>query len=319
MFPTRQEILDYYDKFAESFNLPQITTFRQEIVTAVWCRDEMVWKLTTKDTANGCLSYWTTNILILATGIYNKPSVPDIPGREEFRGRLFHASRWPDDADLTGKDIIYVGSGPTGAQVLPEIQPKVKHLTVLLRSNAFCLPQPKVKYSGLLKRIFRRVPIFLGLYSTLLTLVFLVFTHVYRPGTILARTMERLALNYLEKEVRDPVLRKTLWPTGRIGAKRPLLSSDYFTVLQKDNVRVTSNRPVRFTGNGIILDSSSTASKTKFPVAKTEQFIKADVVIFGTGFQMQRWGRTVNVVGLDGRTLGDHWSYHPSSLYGMGP
>jgi hypothetical protein len=44
--------------------------------------------------------------------------------------------------------------------------------------------------------------------------------------------------------------------------------------------------------------------------------IKADVLIWGTGFQMQGWGGAVPTIGYEGRLLSEHWKNSPKTLFG---
>ena len=41
--------------------------------------------------------------LVAAQGMFNALNWPDIPGLDDFAGTVFHASRWREDHDLTGR------------------------------------------------------------------------------------------------------------------------------------------------------------------------------------------------------------------------
>src|SRR5271156_4133265 len=43
-----REIAAYYDTFARNFRLPQCTTFNQNVVSAQWSDEEMLWAVTTE-------------------------------------------------------------------------------------------------------------------------------------------------------------------------------------------------------------------------------------------------------------------------------
>lgn len=42
--------------------------------------------------------------------------------------------------DLAGKSIAIIGSGATSIQIVPSIQPAVKHLDIYVRSPTYILP-----------------------------------------------------------------------------------------------------------------------------------------------------------------------------------
>ena len=48
--------------------------------------------------------------IITAVGILSRPSLPDIPGLDTFKGRIVHSAVWPKDLDLAGKRVAMVGT-----------------------------------------------------------------------------------------------------------------------------------------------------------------------------------------------------------------
>ncbi len=60
--------------------------------------------------------------LIAATGVLSVPYVPDVPGRDDFRGEAHHTGRWPaEPVDFTGKRVAVVGTSSSGVQVVPTV------------------------------------------------------------------------------------------------------------------------------------------------------------------------------------------------------
>ena len=50
------------------------------------------------------------------------PYLPDVPGREGFRGVQHHTGRWPaEPVDFAGKRVAVVGTSSSGVQVVPTI------------------------------------------------------------------------------------------------------------------------------------------------------------------------------------------------------
>ena len=62
-------------------------------------------------------------VLISAVGGLVEPKIwPDsIPGKDEFKGPIFHSARWRYDIDLKGKDVVVVGTGCSAAQFVPHL------------------------------------------------------------------------------------------------------------------------------------------------------------------------------------------------------
>jgi cation diffusion facilitator CzcD-associated flavoprotein CzcO len=60
---------------------------------------------------------------------------------DKYKKPLIHTARWPDNLDLKGKRVAVIGgSGATGVQLVPAIQPQVEKLVVYLRSPFWTVP-----------------------------------------------------------------------------------------------------------------------------------------------------------------------------------
>jgi len=61
------------------------------------------------------------HIVVIATGKYDTPVVPEWPGRETFRGSLVHSSAYRSGADYAGQDVLVAGLGNTGAEIAADL------------------------------------------------------------------------------------------------------------------------------------------------------------------------------------------------------
>jgi cation diffusion facilitator CzcD-associated flavoprotein CzcO len=251
-----------------------------------------------------------------------------------FKGDMWHASDWPQGYDFKGKSVIYVGTGPTSVQALPYIQAQASEVNVFCRSMTFCHPFTNITYPAWVKWAFRWIPGLLALYAAIIATVFAFWAYyAFRPDTWLARYTENYCRRNLDKKISDPALRQKLSPTGRFGSKRPLVSlSGFFDVLQKDNVNVMSDPIIAVDESGVWTEAPSTndvvlqmddvdasvAESATMELHKVgdRQHVKADVLIWGTGFKMQGWGGAVPTVGCDGKLLSEHWEDAPKTLFG---
>jgi cation diffusion facilitator CzcD-associated flavoprotein CzcO len=60
-------------------------------------------------------------VVVVATGRYDAPVIPEWPGRETFRGSLIHASEYRSGADYVGRAVLVVGLGNTGAEIAADL------------------------------------------------------------------------------------------------------------------------------------------------------------------------------------------------------
>jgi cation diffusion facilitator CzcD-associated flavoprotein CzcO len=53
----------------------------------------------------------TSDFLVSAVGTLNEPKMPDIPGMDEFQGKIMHTARWDWNVPLAGKRVAVIGNG----------------------------------------------------------------------------------------------------------------------------------------------------------------------------------------------------------------
>jgi cation diffusion facilitator CzcD-associated flavoprotein CzcO len=66
-------------------------------------------------------------------GFVNKWKWPDIPGREDFKGKMIHTANWQHDVPCKGKKVAVIGNGSSGIQIVPNLQPHVQSLDHYVR------------------------------------------------------------------------------------------------------------------------------------------------------------------------------------------
>lgn len=64
---------------------------------------------------------WLARYVINATGTWNRPYWPHVPGRETFRGRQLHTRDYVAAEEFAGQRVVIVGAGISATQQLEEI------------------------------------------------------------------------------------------------------------------------------------------------------------------------------------------------------
>jgi hypothetical protein len=78
----------------------------------------------------------TFDAVVIATGVNRSPKVPDFAGRDAFEangGRVVHSSDYTNAAPYTGKRVVLVGAGETGADVIKEVSDVALEASLSLR------------------------------------------------------------------------------------------------------------------------------------------------------------------------------------------
>jgi cation diffusion facilitator CzcD-associated flavoprotein CzcO len=287
LYARQPEIRAYLEAIADRFGLRARIRFRATVVAAVWSGRHWTVRL-----ADG--SSLTARVLVWGTGALHEPSMPDIPGLDEFAGTTFHSARWNHDHDLRGKRVAVIGTGASAIQFVPAIQPQVAGLTLFQRTAPWVLPKPDRKVRPLWQRIYRAAPAVQKLSRALIyARNESLLTGFLKPKRM--ALIEKFARAHLARTFADrPDLKAKLTPDFTIGCKRILLSSEYHPALARPNVEVVTEKIVRVTPTAVV-----TADGVEHEV---------DTIVFGTGFKVaEGLGRSARIIGRDGLDLADVW------------
>lgn len=296
LFAPGAEIYRYIEHCVDKYDIRRRIRFGARVNQAVFDPARALWSLHLTDGRRIQARY-----VVVATGILNQPKLPEIAGRDDFRGRMFHTSRWDQGCDLAGKRVAIIGTGASAAQVVPAIARDVARLDVWQRTPIWVLPKLDIRFPARLRRVFRampmlqrlmRAPIDGGLEMGYWATVY--YRHL--PG--LTRLAERNSLKLLASQVSDPALRDKLTPHYGFGCKRPAVSSEYWATFERDNVTLRTEGIESIDAAGII-DGQGTHHRY-------------DAIILATGFKTQEIGNnpSFEVHGLDGLELGRFWHEH---------
>ena len=87
---------------------------------------------------------------------YDHGHQPDFAGAQDFRGRLVHPQRWPEDLDHTGRRVVVIGSGATAVTLVPAMAERAAKVTMLQRTPTYLTALPAV--DTLADRLRRHLP-----------------------------------------------------------------------------------------------------------------------------------------------------------------
>jgi cation diffusion facilitator CzcD-associated flavoprotein CzcO len=136
---TAAEIRAYMGEVIAENALEPHIRYRHEIQSASWSSTTNLWTVEARRTDTGESLSFTANFLWMCQGYYRHSEgyTPEWQGMEDFKGRIVHPQRWPDDLDTTGKTVVVIGSGATAATLIPAIADKCEHVTMLQRSPTY--------------------------------------------------------------------------------------------------------------------------------------------------------------------------------------
>jgi cation diffusion facilitator CzcD-associated flavoprotein CzcO len=295
-----QELRAYAEHCADKYGIRPKIRFNTKVLAAEFDEERSLWRVHTDPGGEV-----TARFLLNASGVLTVPKLPDIDGVDSFGGTVVHTARWDHDQDLTGKRVAVIGTGASAVQLIPEIAPIVKELTVFQRTPIWCFPKFDVPLPKLARWALR-----LPGAKTLQRLISQAYVEVTFPlpaqyFTVypLARWMESVGRAYLRLKVRDPAVRKQLTPQYSIGCKRPGFHNTYLSTYNRDNVQLVTE-PI----DKIMPSAVATADGAHHEV---------DVLVLATGFHVldSESMPTFAIVGAGGQSLTQFWDEHRVQAY----
>ena len=313
-FPLRDEIEGYLLDTAREFGLYDKACFRTHVEEARWNTATDQWDVTIT-TPDGKRETHSADYLFSAVGILNIPKYPQIDGLDEFAGEVYHTSRWPAEADLSGKRVAVIGNGASGMQVAPAIADEVSRMTIFARSKQWAAPFPQFrkKVPEGVRYLMQVVPLYRAWLEQRLSWTFNdrvhgtlfrdpEWEHPERAVNEINDAHRRVFTRYVEEQLQDrPELIERVLPEYPPFAKRMLLDNGWFRTIKKPHVDLIPEHLAKVEGNTLSTSSGET--------------VEADVIILATGFQTTNVLGSYDIVGREGQLLRDHWGEDNASAY----
>jgi cation diffusion facilitator CzcD-associated flavoprotein CzcO len=295
-----EELKAYAEHCTDKYGIRSKIRFNTKVLAAEFDEERSLWRVQTDPGGEV-----TARFLLNASGVLTMPKLPDIDGVDSFGGTIVHTARWDHELDLTGKRVAVIGTGASAVQLIPEIAPIVKELTVFQRTPIWCFPKFDVPLPGLAHWALR-----LPGAKALQRLISQAYVEVTFPlpaqyFTVypLARWMESVGRGYLRRKVRDPVVRKQLTPQYAIGCKRPGFHNTYLSTYNRDNVQLVTEPIDKITPSSVATTDGAGH--------------EVDVLVLATGFHVldSESMPTFALTGVGGMSLSKFWDEQRVQAY----
>lgn len=289
-----EEIQHYIEDTMRRFGVERLIHFNTEITHCEW-RDGR-WQVVLSDGTSD-----VADVVIAATGVLDQPVLPAIPGRDSFAGAAFHTARWNHDVVLKGKRVGVIGTGSSAIQVVSALASQVGKLTLFQRTAQWIMPQDNATYSEEELARFRDNPEALANLRAMLQHRFTeslsnALLDVESPAY---QAIEAACVRNLETQVTDATLREQLRPNYRAACKRLVVSQDFYQAIQRPNVELVTDNIECIEPSGVRTNDQS--------------LHELDVLVFATGFSVDRFIRPMQIVGREGTRLDDIWNPDPKA------
>ena len=310
------EILGHCQAIAKKYDLYDLAVFHTTVTSTVWNEEEQMWHL---QTDRG--DHMRAQFVICANGTLSKPKLSKIQGMETFKGHSFHTSRW--DYEYTGDDLSklhdkvvgIIGTGASAVQAVPELAKQAKELYVFQRTPSSIDVRDdwptdpnwarKLKPGWQAKRRERVLAMSEPSPEKKAQMDAL-------PKEEKIRLQENANIDYMmrihrriEETVKDPETAESLKPWYMFMCKRPCFHNDYLPSFNLPTVHLVDTH-----GKGI------TQINEKGPVFEGKEY-PVDLLIYATGFEVQKTGIYNQIVGKGGLNLEDKYADGIRTLLGI--
>ena len=310
------EIFAHCQAIARRYDLYELAVFQTTVTSTIWSKDEQLWLI---ETDRG--DRMRARFVVCANGTLSKPKLPNIEGKESFSGHSFHTSRWDYDytgADLSGledKVVGILGTGASAVQAIPRLGAAAKELYVFQRTpSSVDLKDDRPTDPDWANNLepgwqAQRRESALGTQDRTpeqqakLAAI---------PREERVRRQENANIEYMmgihahiDRIVQDPVTADALKPWYMFMCKRPCFDNNYLPAFNLPNVHLIDTH-----GKGI------EQIKTEGPVFEDHVY-PVDLLIYATGFEVQKTGIYNRIVGESGLELGEKYSTGMRTLVGI--
>ena len=312
------EIYAHCQAIARKYNLYELAVFQTTVASTVWDEGEQMWHLTT-DRGD----HMKARFVICANGTLSQPKLAKIKGLETFKGHSFHTSRWdyaytkPDLSGLKDKVVGIIGTGATAVQAVPGLGASAKELYVFQRTPssidvrddwetdpewAKSLPQG---WQARRRERAKMSPMMMMSPAQKAKLDAMSHDEKIRMQENANIEAMMKIHQRIDEIVKDKATAEALKPWYMLMCKRPCFHNDYLPAFNRPNVHLVDTK-----GKGIMEITE------KGPVFEGKQY-ELDVLIYATGFEVQKTGIYNQIKGEHGLELNDKYREGIRTLLGI--
>jgi cation diffusion facilitator CzcD-associated flavoprotein CzcO len=294
---TQPELLAYANHVVDRFGLRPHLRLSTRVTDLVWEEASSTYTLSTEHGDSH-----EFDVVISALGLLSVPRYPEWPGLDTFTGPVFHTSRW-EEHDLAGKNVAVVGTGSTAVQIVPAIAPTAASVSVYQREPGWIEPKHERDFTPRERWMYRHVPLAQRISRARIFHKGNRRFKGYDVGSRRQRQMRDVCSRFINGTIEDPAVREAVTPSYPWGCKRPILSSTFYSALNRDNVYLVPHAVTRVFPDGV---EDATGSVRDI-----------DVLILSTGFRPTKFLAGLDVKGRDGRGIHDVWRERATAFMGI--
>jgi cation diffusion facilitator CzcD-associated flavoprotein CzcO/pimeloyl-ACP methyl ester carboxylesterase len=295
----------YIEETADEYGITDHVRFGHRVLSADWSTDQGRWTVTAEHTHTGQTVVLTASWVIGATGYYryDQGYRPQFAGEDRYRGTIVHPQHWPEDLDVTGKQVVVIGSGATAVTLVPNLADLGARVTMLQRTPTYVASVPAVDpLADTLRKILPAAAAYPVLrWKNMLNLQLKYTMSRKKPEVVRAKIREEAVKLLPAGYDVDTHFNPPYDPWDQRLCAVP--DGDLFTALREGTAAIATGRIRSFTEDGIELESG--------------EHLPADIIVTATGLNLQWLGGMV--LSMDGAPvdIGQRYAYKGMMISGV--
>jgi cation diffusion facilitator CzcD-associated flavoprotein CzcO len=267
--PSGEELQAYFENYAKDFDIFDKIRFNSATNQLKQLGDGR-WQVDFTDLITAKKDRKQYDFIVVASGLYFEPYLPEFPKQKQFSGDIIHTSAYRSPSQVTGKNVAIVGFGKSALDVAGETAKFAKSTTLIYRQPHWPIPMDILDFLDV-----RRI------YLTRLACAFL--PPYQRPGQ-LAKFLHRFTPWLLKGFWRlTETIIKLQYPLTATGTEpEAAFETDIFNLdflprkqvyqlMKQGKIKNQRAEIKAYTGKGLHLSNGEN--------------IDCDIVIYGTGYR----------------------------------
>jgi cation diffusion facilitator CzcD-associated flavoprotein CzcO len=143
----KDKLANWFEAYVESMELNYWTG--TEFEGGSYDENEQRWTVSLRR-VDGSTRTMHPRHVVLATGVSGIPSLPELPGLQNFAGTVMHSSRYTDGEDWKGRRALVIGTGNSGHDIAQDLHSSGADVTLVQRSPTLVVsiePSAQLVYS----------------------------------------------------------------------------------------------------------------------------------------------------------------------------
>ena len=140
-FPSSVQVDQYLNDFANAFELRPALRLSTTIHSIKHDDAHDCWQIIVSGPSTPSPETLMFDKVVMATGPHSKPIMPELPGRETFKGEIVHSIAFKDPKHFQGKRVLVVGASNSAADTATSIVGIASEIYLSHRHGSVVLPR----------------------------------------------------------------------------------------------------------------------------------------------------------------------------------